>query len=342
LRHPCDYKRYHIYMGCIQFVKRKGIVYLLINRVYTIYWLGININSYNQYGFNRYHENVGNFEAYVTRLKWLNQGDKAHIKCIFFYNELVFLCWVWYVLLLQFMNNYSTDQQTMSKNIMYIYYWIMYYFAIFYVNIILVALRLIYHYCCIVKERYLRCVTTNIIKVRLSPAFGIFLIIEFIVFRSLFWTYFHFSLTEIWPPLGISKCNPYGLPLLNTCLLLRSALSLTVYHNYVVIGSITTLKEKYLGRTILLGGIFIYIQYAEYKYHLVFRLSDGVYGSIFYSLTGFHGSHVLIGIVFLSTVFLSLDKYALCKSHLGVTAAIWYWHFVDIIWIFLFLFVYIY
>ena len=63
-------------------------------------------------------------------------------------------------------------------------------------------------------------------------------------------------------------------------------------------------------------------QYAEYKYHLTFRLSDGVYGSVFYSLTGFHGSHVLIGIYILITAYVSLNKYALCNTHLGVTAAI--------------------
>ena len=86
----------------------------------------------------------------------------------------------------------------------------------------------------------------------------------------------------------------------------------------------------------------MYIQYTEYKYHLDYRLSDGVYGRVFYSLTGFHGSHVLIGIYILITVFINLDKYALWNSHLGVTAAIWYWHFVDVIWIILFIFVYIY
>jgi len=214
---------------------------------------------------------------------------------------------------------------------------IMYYFTV----ICMVVLRLSYHYYCIVKESYLQCIMTSKIKLRLTAAFGIFLCIEFIVFRSLFWAYFHFSLTEYWPPIGITKCDPYGLPLLNTCLLLSSAISLTVYHNYIV------MKKKkyttwYLRRTILLGCIFIYTQYAEYKYHLAFRLSDGVYGRVFYSLTGFHGSHVLIGIIMLSTVFLSLDKYALYDNHLGVIAAIWYWHFVDVIWVFLFLFVYIY
>ena len=221
---------------------------------------------------------------------------------------------------------------------MHIYIW-MYNLTILYGSIILLALRLAYFYHCIKKETYELNVQTSIIKLRVTPSFIIFLIIEFIVFRSLFWAYFHFSLTEIWPPIGITKCNPYGLPLLNSCLLLRSALRLTVYHNYVVIGQ----KDyTYLIITILLGCIFMYTQYIEYKYHLAYRLSDGVYGSVFYSLTGFHGLHVLIGIYILITVYISLDKYALCNTHLGISAAIWYWHFVDVIWIILFLFVYIF
>jgi len=205
--------------------------------------------------------------------------------------------------------------------------------------LLLLTLRLGYHYYNIVKERYVQCVITAITKLSLSAAFGIFLCIEFIVFRSLFWAYFHYSLCEIWPPIGVIKCDPFRLPLLNTCLLLRSAISLTVYHNYLVIG----LKEsKYLTRTIFLGCVFMYTQYIEYKYHLRYRFSDGVYGRVFYSLTGFHGSHVLIGIFILIIVLGNLNKYALCNNHMGVTAAIWYWHFVDIIWIFLFLFVYIF
>jgi len=116
-------------------------------------------------------------------------------------------------------------------------------------------------------------------------------------------------------------------------------MSLTVFHNYLVI---RLKKDIYLWVTILLGCIFIYTQYAEYKYHLIFTISDGVYGRVFYSLTGFHGSHVLIGIYMLITVIGSLNKYALYNSHIGVTAAIWYWHFVDVIWIFLYLFIYMY
>jgi len=119
--------------------------------------------------------------------------------------------------------------------------------------------------------------------------------------------------------MGMVKCDPIGLPLLNTCLLLSSALTLTVYHDLI---QTKTKRKIYLSLTILLGYMFIYTQYIEYKYHLTFRLSDGVFGSTFYRLTGFHGSHVIIGILMLSIVYFSLNKYALHNCHLGLRAAI--------------------
>ena len=208
--------------------------------------------------------------------------------------------------------------------------------------LIILILTLIIQYFIIMKERYQECRCTEVIKVSIRLAFIIFLIIEFIAFNSLFWGYFHFTLTEYWPPVGIIKCNPFRLPLLNTCLLLRSALRLTVFHNYILLKNHNNyMRLIYLLITIILGIIFILIQYEEYKDHLIYRLSDGIYGSIFYTLTGFHGRHVTIGIVIL-IVTTDLCKYATRSNHKGINAAIWYWHFVDVIWIFLFIFVYIY
>jgi len=206
--------------------------------------------------------------------------------------------------------------------------------------LVILLLTLIIQYVVIVKERYRQCTNTKVIKERIRVAFIIFLVIEFIAFNSLFWGYFHFTLTENWPPIGIIKCNPLSLPLLNTCLLLTSALRLTVFHDYIIQKKHSNYL-RYIHITIMLGVIFIVIQYEEYKDHLIFRLSDGIYGRIFYSLTGFHGRHVMIGIVILIAT-LNLSKYATYSNHKGINAAIWYWHFVDVIWIFLFIFVYIY
>jgi len=70
-------------------------------------------------------------------------------------------------------------------------------------------------------------------------------------------------------------------------------------------------------------------------------MSDSVFGSIFFLSTGFHGCHVLIGTNFLSRCFTRLTKsHYTVEHHVGLEAAIWYWHFVDVVWLILFLFVY--
>jgi len=205
----------------------------------------------------------------------------------------------------------------------------------------IMSIVLLYHYIAIKKESYWQCTNSKIIKKSIYLGFRLFLLIEFIVFCSLFWAYFHFILTEIWPPVGIVKCNPYSLPLLNTCLLLRSALRVTVYHHYILIAVHTKWRNMYyIVITIVLGLVFLIFQYEEYKYHLLYSLSDGVFGSVFYSLTGFHGIHVMLGIIILG-VALSLNSYAIHNRHIGILAAIWYWHFVDVIWILLYIFVYV-
>ncbi len=83
------------------------------------------------------------------------------------------------------------------------------------------------------------------------------------------------------------------------------------------------------------------LQYFEYV-NAPFTISDSVYGSVFFMITGFHGFHVIIGTLFLTVclVRLSLNHFAK-KQHLGFEAAAWYWHFVDVVWILVFLIVYL-
>ena len=93
--------------------------------------------------------------------------------------------------------------------------------------------------------------------------------------------------------------------------------------------------------TVLLGVWFTVLQAEEY-HAASFAISDGVFGSLFFVITGFHGLHVLVGTTFLAVGLVRTILYHFSKghNHVGLEVAIWYWHFVDVVWVFLFIFVY--
>lgn len=90
----------------------------------------------------------------------------------------------------------------------------------------------------------------------------------------------------------------------------------------------------------LLGGVFTCLQVKEYI-DAPFTIADGVYGSIFFVATGFHGLHVIIGTIFLTVnLYRRFSHHFSVSHHLGFEFRAWYWHFVDIVWIFLYLCLY--
>ncbi len=137
----------------------------------------------------------------------------------------------------------------------------------------------------------------------------------------------------------------YGLPLINTVLLLSS--SITAHFAHVALEQDKRSQLKvWLGFTILLGLAFLFFQVEEYAHgyseEMRLYLNSGIYGNTFYLLTGFHGMHVTLGTIMLIVVFVRIMKgHFNPKHHFAFQAASWYWHFVDVVWVILFVFVYI-
>jgi len=136
----------------------------------------------------------------------------------------------------------------------------------------------------------------------------------------------------------------WGLPAVNTALLLTSGVTLTWAHHALKAGHRAQLIIG-LFLTVLLGATFMYCQgleYVEAYSHLGLTLGSGVYGSTFFLLTGFHGFHVTIGAIILLVILIRCIRgHFTADNHFGFEAAAWYWHFVDVVWLGLFVFVYI-
>nr|CAH2593501.1 cytochrome c oxydase subunit 3 [Physella acuta]CAH2594162.1 cytochrome c oxydase subunit 3 [Physella acuta] len=186
--------------------------------------------------------------------------------------------------------------------------------------------------------------TTFVVK-GLKIGVGLFIISEICFFFAFFWAYFHSSLApsvEIgshWPPTGIYPLQAFQVPLLNTCVLLLSGVSITWAHHAIEEKQLASARDG-LGITCLLGLYFLFLQYGEYQ-ETSFTMSDSVYGSCFFMATGFHGLHVAVGTTFLIVCFFRLINYHFSSNHhVGFLAAAWYWHFVDVVWLFLYISIY--
>jgi cytochrome c oxidase subunit 3 len=152
-----------------------------------------------------------------------------------------------------------------------------------------------------------------------------------------------------WPSAGpafkehFSPMGAWGIPAINTLLLLSSGATLTVAHWGLVKNKRGQLK-LWLAATILLGLTFLSLQAYEYvhAYHeLNLKLTTGIYGTTFFMLTGFHGLHVTLGATMLIVMlFRVMAGHFKPEHHFGFEAVAWYWHFVDVVWLLLFIFVY--
>jgi cytochrome c oxidase subunit 3 len=135
----------------------------------------------------------------------------------------------------------------------------------------------------------------------------------------------------------------FGLPAINTAILLTSGVTITIAHHALKAGNRAILKI-FLAATFVLGFLFVFLQaheYGEAYKELNLTLGSGVYGSTFFMLTGFHGLHVTIGAIMLTVIWLRTMKgHFTPQHHFAFEGVAWYWHFVDVVWLGLFIFVY--
>ncbi|MEI8208439.1 MAG: cytochrome c oxidase subunit 3 [Methylococcales bacterium] len=154
-----------------------------------------------------------------------------------------------------------------------------------------------------------------------------------------------------WPTNGPGKVGgdfepmgAWGLPFLNTLILLTSGVTCTWAHHGLLANNRDQLIKGLIA-TVALG--FLFVSFQAFEYHEAYTemgltLGSGVYGSTFFMLTGFHGFHVCVGAIILSVVlFRSARGHFKPENHFAFEAAAWYWHFVDVVWLGLFIFVYL-
>ena len=172
------------------------------------------------------------------------------------------------------------------------------------------------------------------------PLVGMLLFIssEVMFFGGLFATYFsaRASFSGEWgPPPGAPELEvlPIALPI--TLILLTSSLTMHQAVRSIRKGSSAGLR-LWLVVTLLLGALFLAGQAFDYT-QLGFGISDGVFGTVFYTLTGFHGAHVFGGVVGLTILAARAGQGQFsARNHVAVEAVSYYWHFVDVVWIALF------
>ena len=176
----------------------------------------------------------------------------------------------------------------------------------------------------------------------LKVGFWTFIASESLFFATLISTYMVYR--------GRSITGPYpeeilDIPLttISTFVLLMSSLAMVLALDGVQRGN-RKLSLVWLGTVILLGAVFLGFQVYEFNHFVGQGLTIGtnVFGSSFYVLTGFHGAHVAVGIIWLSTLWILAFRNKLpAADAMKVEIAGLYWHFVDVVWIVIFTLVYL-
>lgn len=171
--------------------------------------------------------------------------------------------------------------------------------------------------------------------------FIVFLLSESMVFFGFFAGYIIIKLTTAnWLPPGVEKLEIFT-PAINTAVLVSS--SFVIYFGELALErNRLNLFRLFLLATAVMGSYFLAGQAIEWS-ELKFGLTTGSFGGTFYVLTGFHGLHVLVGVLLQLGVLIRsfTPKHATPENHYGFAATSLFWHFVDVIWIILFSLIYL-
>jgi cytochrome c oxidase subunit III len=173
----------------------------------------------------------------------------------------------------------------------------------------------------------------------------LFIASEVMFFAALFAAYFNVrSTAAFWPPEGADFINPAWLPVIVTAILVSSSFTMQIAIWRIRRGDRRGMNRA-IAVTILLGVVFLILQvsdYASLSANENFGINSGVYGTLFYTMTGFHGAHVLGGVVGMTVILTrGLQGQFSARHHVAVEAVSIYWHFVDVVWVALFSTIYL-
>lgn len=174
--------------------------------------------------------------------------------------------------------------------------------------------------------------------------FLVFLLSESVIFLSFFAGYIVYKTTALdWLPAGVTGLEVRD-PAINTVVLVSSSFVIYIAERFLHKQNLWGFRAFWL-LTMAMGSYFLYGQAVEWR-SLSFGFTDGLFGGTFYLLTGFHGLHVLTGVllqaIMLGRSFLpgNYDNGEF-GGEFGVVATSLFWHFVDVIWIILFILIYV-
>ncbi len=180
-----------------------------------------------------------------------------------------------------------------------------------------------------------------ILREKIRLAVLLFLTSEFIFFVFLIVAYIYSQPSEVNGPTAHSSLVPWKTGIYTVLLLLSSA---TIYLAELSLDKNRRRFLLWMSATILLGGVFLFGEMREYSGLLEksISISRNLFGSTYFTLTGFHAIHVTLGVLMLLTItgLIATDKLKE-KRHTAFKAVTYYWHFVDIVWVMVFSVVYL-